>query len=168
MLSLTVSDVRIYPVAGTPSPKLALRIDYRGLVRGSLYAWGTPTYDKRTERLSVRDLQVAPGPNGLLSDVAGALLARGRLIASLREKATFELNAALDEMSSAMSHAYAHRLGDGVAIEARVRRVSLADVAVNRNGATADIEIRGTVKAQASVDVSKVFTQDDRRQQASR
>jgi hypothetical protein len=39
---VTISNVTVYPTTIAGAAKLAVRVDYRGSVRGTLYAWGAP------------------------------------------------------------------------------------------------------------------------------
>jgi hypothetical protein len=157
LLPVTVTNVTVFPVSDEGRPKLAVRFDYRGFFRGSLYAWGMPVYDEATERISVPDLEFTPGTNGLLSRLVRPMFRKPKFLRTLRNRANFEVSEQISKLNAAAVGTYVGNVGNGVSVIGHLHHVRVRAISLTRDGITAQIEFEGDISAKAALEMETLF-----------
>jgi hypothetical protein len=153
---VTVTNVTVFPASGEGRPKLAVRLDYRGFFKGSLYAWGTPVYDGATQRISVPDLEVTPSTNGLLSRLVRPMFRQPKFLRTLRNKATFDVSKQISKLNAAIVGTYVRNVGNGVSVIGHLHRVRVRAISLTRDGMTTQVEFDGDIRAKAALDIGTI------------
>jgi hypothetical protein len=146
----------VFPASGEGRPKLAVRLDYRGFFKGSLYAWGTPVYDGATQRISVPDLEVTPSTNGLLSRLVRPMFRQPKFLRTLRNKATFDVSKQISKLNAAIVGTYVRNVGNGVSVIGHLHRVRVRAISLTRDGMTTQVEFDGDIRAKAALDIGTI------------
>jgi hypothetical protein len=154
---VTVTNVTVFPVSDEGRPKLAVRFDYRGLFKGSLYAWGTPLYDGATERISVPDLEFTPGTNGLLSQPVRPMFRQSKFLRTLRNTATFDVREQISKLNAVALGTYVRNVGNGISARGHFHHVRVRAISLTRDGITAEVEFDGDISTEAAFDVATLF-----------
>lgn len=152
---VTVTNVTVFPVSDEGRPKLAVRVDYRGFFKGSLYAWGSPVYDGATERISVPDLEFTPGTNGLLSRLVRPMFQQSKFLRTLRNEATFEVSKQISKLNAVRT--YVGNFGEVVSVVGHLHHVRVRSISLTRDGVTAEIEFDGDIRAKAALEAEILF-----------
>lgn len=160
---LTISNVSIYPATIAGAAKLAVRIDYRGTVRGTVFAWGAPKYDAASRTISVPDLRLVPAKKGVFGQIARPLFQQRKLLETVRSEAARELTDEFRRLDMALIRRYERTVENGVTVEGEIRRVNLQTIAPGEPGITAKFEVSGRMRVDATFDASKLL---DMRQMA--
>lgn len=154
---VTITNVTVYPTRIAGAAKFAVRIDYRGTVRGSLYAWGTPKYKVATRAISIPGLKLTPGKKGVLAGLARPLLQQRKLLETIRSEAARELTGDFRELNVALIRTYERRVASGITIEGGVKHVSLQTISPSRPGITARFQVTGILRIDATFDATRML-----------
>jgi hypothetical protein len=155
--SIRVIDVTVFPASSSKAAQLVAATRYRGNVRGVLYAWGTPTYDVATDKLSVPDLQIAPSPHGLASEVALMFVRQRKLLKTARADAVISPSALLAKVIPERSF-IASEAADQVVLSGHLDRITFNRIALTRPGITAGLEVHGSADIRASFNVKRLLS----------
>jgi hypothetical protein len=153
--AIDITNVTVYPTTVAGVAKLAVRLDYRGAVRGSLYAWGTPRYDARLRAISLPDLRVTPARKGFVGRLAAPLLQQRELIESIRAQTAAELTSQFRNLRAALIRTYGGTVADNVSVRGAVRQVNLQTILPSRPGITAAFAVSGSIRVDAAFDAQR-------------
>ncbi len=139
--AVRIDSVRFYPLG---DGRIVLALNVAGDVRGTAYLVGTPRLDVGTRALTVPDLDFdVSTDNALVSGLAW--LKRADMVAELRQRARFPLDAVLEDTRGKVEEALNRDLTDGVRLSGHVRTGRLLDVLVHPQWLVVRAEAAGTI-----------------------
>jgi hypothetical protein len=123
--------IRGVELSGIGAGKLALRVEFDGSVRGSMYLVGTPRFDPETNQVHVPDLDFDVASEDLR--VRGlAWLGKERALAFLRERARFPIGDPIQLGQRYLVEGLNRNLSDDVRLSGEVISIVPLDVHATR------------------------------------